>query len=441
MYTDSSGVDLEQFIRETLQTCKNRAFLLQVEKEILELINDPENTEFKFGAMNTYHRMLVHRVAAFFGLDHNVEKSSDCVHVKKTKNTRIPDMKFEDVPLKKEKETDVFAEPKKVLKRNDEGSSSFEKSPDRRGIVKKSQSYEERKQNYEQSRARIFASQGASSSSEAADHSLNAASENNDPSTTPTANSSLISSQDDVSPGDKPWSSLESDSSSNHRVQRQSRVETRSLDHEGKTSKYLSPTYVPSGREKLKPGVKSSSFGGTSQTSYVASPQNPASASGKLVKANSLNGPNPDSRIRPHQGSVGVKSWGHESTTHGPSHRPSQNRPEAAACHSAGRPQGTPRRQHHFQQNVHHNAPHQYSGQWSSSDRSPKFLLYNPTMSKSPLVSEIVVSIFVPTDATYPARDHQLSNYHQEPPQQMILHHVANLLQSADQSVSKLSFP
>jgi hypothetical protein len=34
-------------------------------------------------------RMIVHRVAAFFGLDHNVDKNGQAVVVTKTSNTRM----------------------------------------------------------------------------------------------------------------------------------------------------------------------------------------------------------------------------------------------------------------------------------------------------------------------------------------------------------------
>ena len=43
----------------------------------------------KFPQMTSYHRMLVHRVAAFFGLDHNVDQSGKCVIVNRTSNTRL----------------------------------------------------------------------------------------------------------------------------------------------------------------------------------------------------------------------------------------------------------------------------------------------------------------------------------------------------------------
>ena len=35
-------------------------------------------------------------MAAFFGLDHNVDQSGNCVIVNKTKNTRLPELKFRD---------------------------------------------------------------------------------------------------------------------------------------------------------------------------------------------------------------------------------------------------------------------------------------------------------------------------------------------------------
>ena len=43
----------------------------------------------RFPPMTSYHRMLVHRIAAFFGLDHNVDQSGKAVVVNKTNNTRM----------------------------------------------------------------------------------------------------------------------------------------------------------------------------------------------------------------------------------------------------------------------------------------------------------------------------------------------------------------
>lgn len=43
----------------------------------------------KFPQMSSYNRMLVHRVAAYFGLDHYVDGNGTAVIVNKTKTTRM----------------------------------------------------------------------------------------------------------------------------------------------------------------------------------------------------------------------------------------------------------------------------------------------------------------------------------------------------------------
>lgn len=43
----------------------------------------------KFPQMSSYHRMLVHRVAAYFGLEHNVDHSGKAVIINKTCNSRM----------------------------------------------------------------------------------------------------------------------------------------------------------------------------------------------------------------------------------------------------------------------------------------------------------------------------------------------------------------
>ena len=49
------------------------------------------------------------RVAAYFGLDHNVDQSGNCVIVNKTKNTRLPDLKFREHITVREKKSQIVA--------------------------------------------------------------------------------------------------------------------------------------------------------------------------------------------------------------------------------------------------------------------------------------------------------------------------------------------
>ncbi|XP_049823795.1 cAMP-regulated phosphoprotein 21 isoform X3 [Aethina tumida] len=157
-YTDTTGVDLEVFIPETLnRNAKDRALMLRIEQELVTLAKDKNQTHYKFPPMSSYQRMLVHRCAAYFGMDHNIESSGKCVVVNKTKATRIP-----DVPFKEHiKEDIVFAEEprRSILKRDSNSIEDYGfKSPDRSLSLenRRSKSFEEREEEYEKVRRRIF---------------------------------------------------------------------------------------------------------------------------------------------------------------------------------------------------------------------------------------------------------------------------------------------
>ncbi|XP_030184969.1 cAMP-regulated phosphoprotein 21 isoform X11 [Lynx canadensis] len=89
-YTDSTGIDLHEFLINTLKNnSRDRIILLKMEQEIIDFIGDNNNHYKKFPQMSSYQRMLVHRVAAYFGLDHNVDQTGKSVIINKTSNTRM----------------------------------------------------------------------------------------------------------------------------------------------------------------------------------------------------------------------------------------------------------------------------------------------------------------------------------------------------------------
>jgi hypothetical protein len=49
--------------------------LLRIEQDMIALVRDTKRTCHRFPAMSSYHRMLVHQVAAYFGMEHNVDQS------------------------------------------------------------------------------------------------------------------------------------------------------------------------------------------------------------------------------------------------------------------------------------------------------------------------------------------------------------------------------
>ncbi|XP_078580264.1 R3H domain-containing protein 1-like isoform X15 [Branchiostoma floridae x Branchiostoma japonicum] len=245
-YTDFTGVDLHQFIVDTLKNNpRDRMMLLKLEKDCIELINEEKTHQKTFPPMTSYHRMLVHRVAAYFGMDHNVDSTGKAVIINKTCNTRIPEQKFSEHI----KDNSRGEEPQRrqILQRDRESSSEKEEvSKDRIPTLredKKSKSIEEREEEYEKARARIFNQD--STSSVDTDSGFR-------------SRSSRQSSQEDTPRWHdygRPWSSTDSDTSTN-RIQR--------------------PTVT-----------KASSFGGTPMLARGDSGDRSGRGSGKLSKQGS----------------------------------------------------------------------------------------------------------------------------------------------------------
>ncbi|XP_036007223.1 R3H domain-containing protein 2 isoform X12 [Fundulus heteroclitus] len=205
-YTDSTGIDVHEFLVNTLKNNpRDRMMLLKLEQDILEFINDNNNQYKKFPQMTSYHRMLLHRVAAYFGMDHNVDQTGKAVIINKTGNTRIPEQRFSE-HIKDERNVDF--QKKFILKRDD---ASMDKDDNQIRVPlqdgRRSKSIEEREEEYQRVRDRIFARE-SSQNGYINDNRGNRESSSR-------ASSSRQSSTDsDMKCLDpRPWSSTDSDSS------------------------------------------------------------------------------------------------------------------------------------------------------------------------------------------------------------------------------------
>uniref|UniRef100_A0A8C5NTX4 R3H domain containing 1 n=1 Tax=Junco hyemalis TaxID=40217 RepID=A0A8C5NTX4_JUNHY len=202
-YTDSTGIDLHEFLVNTLKNNpRDRMMLLKLEQEILDFIGNNEAPRKKFPPMTSYHRMLLHRVAAYFGLEHNVDQSGKSVIVNKTSNTRIPDQKFCE-HIKDEKSDDF--QKRYILKRD---NSSLDKDDNQMRIRlkddRRSKSIEEREEEYQRARERIFAQDSlCSQENYFTDKRINKEASGR------SANSHQSSTETEP----RPWSSTDSDSS------------------------------------------------------------------------------------------------------------------------------------------------------------------------------------------------------------------------------------
>ncbi|KAF4792242.1 cAMP-regulated phosphoprotein 21 [Turdus rufiventris] len=205
-YTDSTGIDLHEFLINTLKNNpRDRMILLKMEQEIIDFISDNNNHYKKFPQMSSYQRMLVHRVAAYFGMDHNVDQTGKSVIINKTSNTRIPEQRFSE-HLKDEKGEE--SQKRFILKRD---NSSIDKEDNQQNRIlpfrddRRSKSIEEREEEYQRVRERIFAQ----------DALVSFIVQGNRDSIGKTSSSRQSSTENELKWTDhqRPWSSTDSDSS------------------------------------------------------------------------------------------------------------------------------------------------------------------------------------------------------------------------------------
>ncbi|KAL7669930.1 hypothetical protein ACOME3_004876 [Neoechinorhynchus agilis] len=155
-YRDHQGVDTEEFIRQTIQKHpKDRNFIMALEREMLAFIINNDRPFYAFSPMSSYQRMLVHRVAAYFGLDHNVDQTGQIVIVSRTKQTRIPETSFKDLATDTSPVSDnsgldsagsTIFRPRKFNGIRHQSPESFEQtSEDQDGILGEKRVFENRK--------------------------------------------------------------------------------------------------------------------------------------------------------------------------------------------------------------------------------------------------------------------------------------------------------
>ncbi|XP_070597057.1 R3H domain-containing protein 2 isoform X7 [Erythrolamprus reginae] len=205
-YTDSTGIDLHEFLVNTLKkNPRDRMMLLKLEQEILEFINDNNNQFKKFPQMTSYHRMLLHRVAAYFGMDHNVDQTGKAVIINKTGNTRIPEQRFSE-HIKDEKNSDF---PQRFILKRDDTSMDRDDNQIRIPLQdgRRSKSIEEREEEYQRVRERIFARESGQNGF------LNESRGNRDGLSRASGSRQSSTENDMKSLEPRPWSSTDSDGS------------------------------------------------------------------------------------------------------------------------------------------------------------------------------------------------------------------------------------
>lgn len=82
---------VEDIILQAIRKRDDRIFFSQYENQMSALVQDPLRSQLELAAMNSYQRLLIHRCADQFQLDHQLDKATQCIMLSKTATTSHPD--------------------------------------------------------------------------------------------------------------------------------------------------------------------------------------------------------------------------------------------------------------------------------------------------------------------------------------------------------------
>lgn len=84
-------------IVEAFKDNRNRLTVMKLDSQIAQFVGRSKKTTMKFASLPSYHRLLIHRLADYYQLDHAAVTESDgtrCVIITKTENTRMPSVRI-----------------------------------------------------------------------------------------------------------------------------------------------------------------------------------------------------------------------------------------------------------------------------------------------------------------------------------------------------------
>ncbi|KAG0022104.1 R3H domain-containing protein 2 [Podila clonocystis] len=144
----------DEFLITALKNRNDRIFLLKLELEFTNFINSQSQEQLDFPSLNSYYRMVIHRVANYFKLTRVVDPIHKTIIMYKTDQSAIPALRFSDLM---EEEEEQVVKPMKVLKRTPNRPSAGSATPDGSAENdRRTVSIKEREEAYARARARIF---------------------------------------------------------------------------------------------------------------------------------------------------------------------------------------------------------------------------------------------------------------------------------------------
>ncbi|KAF9320518.1 cAMP-regulated phosphoprotein 21, partial [Podila horticola] len=167
----SSASPLDCFLTEALKNHQHRLFILKLERDFSQFLDQTSLESMELPWINSFYRMMIHKVAIYFQLERRIDTTQKTITLYRTDQSAVPTFRFMDLMQQEEVEEEEApvpapapapaAKPIKVLKRcpprpatvcGGRSSSSSRADESRRSTV----SIKEREEAYAKARARIF---------------------------------------------------------------------------------------------------------------------------------------------------------------------------------------------------------------------------------------------------------------------------------------------
>ncbi|KAH8170541.1 SUZ domain-containing protein [Sarocladium implicatum] len=172
---------------EAMQSPRDRLFLLRLEKEVIEFVQDSKEPYMDLPPSNSFCRMLIHKLADYYHMTHSYEHHIGSVRIFRTPFCRVPpslsSMISEPNPSASSTPPPAIL-PKKIMRRGQEGetgttSASASKATSEVGSDEKEKpagnqklTREKREEMYKQARERIFGSAEDTAPDTETDHGM-----------------------------------------------------------------------------------------------------------------------------------------------------------------------------------------------------------------------------------------------------------------------------
>mmetsp|Transcript_11670 Transcript_11670/g.16202 ORF Transcript_11670/g.16202 Transcript_11670/m.16202 type:complete len:715 (-) Transcript_11670:24-2168(-) len=128
--TLDNDFEVDSFLLTALSNPRDRLTLLKLDTDLEKFIKDPRKTRQEFPPMSSYQRLIVHRVAQYFKLDHVVveaEPGKRAVVLYKTPASRVPIIRLVDLVEQPEQPSNN-TKAVKIMRRSNSNTNQNERS-------------------------------------------------------------------------------------------------------------------------------------------------------------------------------------------------------------------------------------------------------------------------------------------------------------------------